>query len=264
VLSEVQTLSNLQWVRAMDEVEELRTTASRLRTLLWVLFFLALVIGITQAWRTVRSVDGPLARLVAATQRFSAGDLRAADLSGMPAELAVLGSAMNTMGGRTRHLLSAVAQEAREIGESAADFSAMSEELAATSGQVSEAMVQMTQAAESQVAALREADAHLGELRESGSTTLRAALRVTAVAASTTRMADDHREHVLAASAKLLALRETVRQSAIEVREASKLADRLGSIVDRDRQLSDAELGDDCDNGCVDQPLSGSLPVWHR
>jgi methyl-accepting chemotaxis protein len=114
----------------------------------------------------------------------------------------------------------------------------MSEELAATSGQVSEAMVQMTRAADSQVAALREADAHLGELRESGSTTLRAALRVTAVATSTTQMADDQREHVLAASATLLALRETVRQSAIEVREATKLADRVGSIVDRDRQLA--------------------------
>jgi len=238
VLNEVRKLSGLQWSRALTQADDLRKTAARLRTVLWALFFLALVIGVTSAWRTIRSVDGPLARLVAATQRFSAGDLRAADLSGMPAELAALGSAMNTMGGRIRHLLAAIAQESREIGTSASDFSAMSEELAATSGQVSEAMVLMTQAADSQVNALREADIRLGELRESGSATLRAAQRVTAVAESIATMADDHRDHVLAASATLLTLRETVRTSAIEVREATKQADRLGGIVERDRQLA--------------------------
>ena len=238
VLNEVRILSGLQWSRALTQANDLRATASRLRTILWALFFLALVIGVVSAWRTVRSVDGPLARLVAATQRFSTGDLRAADLAGMPAELASLGSAMNTMGGRIRHLLSAISQEAHEIGSSASDFSAMSEELAATSGQVSEAMVQMTLAAGSQVTALRDADLRLGELRESGSTTLRAAQRVTTVAASIATMADDHREHVLAASATLLALRETVRTSASAVREATKLADRLSGIVDRDRQLA--------------------------
>ncbi len=238
VLNEVRILSGLQWSRALTRAEDLRTTAARLRTILWGLFALAMIIGVVSAWRTVRSVDGPLARLVAATQRFSTGDLRAADLAGMPTELASLGSAMNTMGGRIRHLLSAVAQEAREIGASASDFSAMSEELAATSGQVSEAMVQMTQGATSQVTALRDADMRLGALRESGATTLRAAQRVTAVAAAIATMADDHREHVLAASDTLLALRETVRSSASAVREATKLADRLGGIVDRDRQLA--------------------------
>lgn len=238
VLRDVGLLSDMQWNRALERADDLRQTASRLRTVLWALFFLALLIGVTSAWRTVRSVDGPLARLVAATQRFSSGDLRAADLDRMPAELAALGSAMNTMGGRIRHLLAAIAQEARDIGASASDFSAMSEELAATSGQVSEAMVQLTHAAASQVTALGEADIRLGELRDSGATTLRAAQRVTAVAASITTMADDHREHVMAASATLLALRETVRTSATEVREATKLADRLGGLVERDRQLA--------------------------
>lgn len=257
VLNEVRKLSGLQWSRALTQAEDLRITASRLRTVLWALFFLALVIGVTSAWRTIRSVDGPLARLVAATQRFSSGDLRAADLGGMPAELATLGSAMNTMGGRIRHLLAAIAQESREIGTSASDFSAMSEELAATSGQVSEAMVQMTQAAESQVNALREADLRLGELRESGSTTLRAAQRVTAVAGSITTMADDHREHVLAASATLLALRETVRTSATEVREATKQADRLGGIVERDRQLA-TKLGVLAVNTSIEAARAGS------
>lgn len=238
VLAEVRTLAGVQAARALATTGTVRARADTLRRVLWGIFFVALTIGVTSAWLTVRSVDGPLARLVAATQRFSTGDLRATDLSGMPAELAALGSAMNTMGSRIRQLLAAVGQEGQEIGASAGDFSAMSQELAATSGQVSEAMVHLTEAADSQVGALRDADRHLATLRETGATTLRAAQRVTAVAASIAAMAQDHRTHVQTASATLMTLRETVRTSAGEVREAIRLADRLGGIVERDRQLA--------------------------
>lgn len=238
MLAEVRRMTAAQASRALESAERLRIRADDLRIVLWAIFLVALAIGIASAWLTIRSIDHPLARLVAATQRFSTGDLRAADLGGMPAELAALGSAMNTMGARIRQLLASIAQEGQEIGASAGDFSAMSEELAATSGQVSEAMVHLTQAADGQVRALRDADGHLGALRETGATTLRAAQRVTAVAASIAAMAHDHREHVQAASATLLALRETVRTSAAEVREAIRQAERLSGIVERDRQLA--------------------------
>jgi methyl-accepting chemotaxis protein len=238
VLAEVRTLAGVQAARALTATGTVRSRADTLRRVLWGIFIVALTIGVTSAWLTGRSVDGPLARLVAATQRFSTGDLRATDLNGMPAELAALGSAMNSMGTRIRQLLSAVGLEGQEIGSSASDFSAMSQELAATSGQVSEAMVHLTQAADSQVGALRDADRHLAALRDTGATTLRAAQRVTTVAASIAAMAQDHRTHVQTASATLMTLRETVRTSAGEVREAIRLADRLGGIVERDRQLA--------------------------
>jgi methyl-accepting chemotaxis protein len=217
VLAEVRTLAGVQAARALTATGTVRSRADTLRRVLWGIFIVALTIGVTSAWLTVRSVDGPLARLVAATQRFSTGDLRATDLNGMPAELAALGSAMNSMGTRIRQLLSAVGLEGQEIGSSASDFSAMSQELAATSGQVSEAMVHLTQAADSQVGALRDADRHLAALRDTGATTLRAAQRVTTVAASIAAMAQDHRTHVQTASATLMTLRETVRTSAGEV-----------------------------------------------
>jgi len=238
LLAEVRELAVAQSARTSTRADRLQEEAARRRAVLWFLFFTALAIGVTSAWLTIRAVDGPLARLVAATQRFGGGDLRAADLGGMPAELAALGSAMNAMGARIRQMMGAVQQESREIGASASDFSAMSEELAATSGQVSEAMVHLTEAAEGQVVALREADARLEELRVGAAGTLRAAQRVSSVGATITAMAGDHGVHVRAASATLLAVRESVRASAAEVREAMRLAERLSGMVERDRQLA--------------------------
>lgn len=238
MLAEVRAITAAQSAGALAAADRLRARSDGLRVATWGILLAALTIGIASAWLTIRSIENPLARLVAATQRFSTGDLRAADLGGMPSELTALGSAMNSMGARIRQLLASIAREGQEIGISAGDFSAMSQELAATSGQVSQAMVHLTQAADGQVRALRDADGHLGALRETGATTLRAAQRVTAVAASIAAMAQDHREHVQAASATLLTLRETVRTSAAEVREAIRQSDRLGGIVDRDRQLA--------------------------
>lgn len=220
------------------QVEGLRAAGERRRAMLWGLFFLALTIGVGSAWYTLRAVNLPLARLMAATHRFGGGDLRPADIGGMPAELAALGAAMNAMGARLRQLMTSVGSEAREITGGAADFSAMSQELAATSGQISEAMVQLTEAAAGQVRTLRETDAHLGRLQETGLSTLRAAQRVTAIGQGITAVAEDHRRQVDSASATLLTLRETVHATAAEVREASRRAELLTSLVERDHQLA--------------------------
>ena len=60
----------------------------------------------------------------------------------MPTELERLARAMDDMGARLRGLVQSVISEASQIGNSASDFSAMSEELAASSGEISTAMVQ--------------------------------------------------------------------------------------------------------------------------
>jgi len=235
---DVAALITARETRIAGRVQAFQAASERRRTMLWGLFFLALATGMGSAWYTIRTVNMPLARLIAATRRFGGGDLRAADLGGMPAELAALGAAMNAMGSRLRQLMISVGGEAREITSDAADFSALSQELAATSGQISEAMVQLTEAAGGQVRALRETDSHLGRLQETGLSTLRAAQRVTAIGHGITAVAEDHRTQVQTASATLLALRETVHDTAAEVREASRRAELLTSLVERDRQLA--------------------------
>ena len=119
--------------------------------MLWLLFFVSLLTGIVIVFWTVRMVDRPLTQLVGAAERFGAGDLRPVRLGSMPTELERLSRAMDDMGGRLRTVVVAVVGEASQIGNSASDFSAMSEELAASSGEISTAMVKIAASAEQQV-----------------------------------------------------------------------------------------------------------------
>lgn len=238
LLTDVQTLMAAQRTRAFARTEALQEESNRRRSLLWFLFFLTLVVGATSIAVTLRAVTRPLARLVAATQRFGQGDLRAADLSGMPAELAALGGAMNLMSARLRQLTSAIRGESREVGMNASDLSAMSQELAASSGEIADAMVRLNEGAGGQLVTLRDASQQLDGLREAGAQTLQAARRVVAVGRTIAAMAADHQQHVRDAGTTLLALRETVRRAAREVHETSRLGEGLHVVVDGERQLA--------------------------
>src|SRR6185503_17949188 len=111
--------------RSLARANEFRQEAGRRRSLLWVLFVASLGIGIGTSLWTVRSVDLPLRRLVAAADRFGEGDLRRAQLTKMPTELHRLARAMDGMAARLRGVVVSVVKEASQIGNSASDFSAM-------------------------------------------------------------------------------------------------------------------------------------------
>ena len=238
LLIDVQTLIAAQRLRAFARTEALQQESTRRRALLWFLFFLTLVVGAASIAITLRAVTRPLARLVAATQRFGQGDLRAADLSGMPAELAALGGAMNLMSARLRQLTLSIRGESREVGMNAADLSAMSQELAASGGEIADAMVRLNEGAGSQLMTLRDASQQLDHLRDAGAGTLQAARRVVAVGRAIAAMATDHQQHVRDAATTLLALRETVRRAAREVQLTARLGDGLQVVVDGERQLA--------------------------
>lgn len=238
LLTDVQTLMAAQRVRAFARAEALQQESKRRRTLLWFLFVLTLVVGAASIAITLRAVTRPLTRLVAATQRFGQGDLRAADLSGMPAELAALGGAMNLMSARLRQLTSSIRGESREVGMNASDLSAMSQELAASSGEIADAMVRLSEGTGGQLMTLRDAGQQLNQLRDAGAETLQAARRVVAVGRTIAAMAADHQQHVRDAATTLLALRETVRRATREVQHTSRLGEGLQVIVDGERQLA--------------------------
>lgn len=236
--AEVRQLEAAQQQRALDRAQLLAGETARRRNLLWFLVVAALAVGLGSATVAVRAVDRPLGRLAAAMDRFGRGDLRPADLGGMPAEASHLGSAMNLMGSRLRELTAGIHEEAGSLGVSSAELAAMSEELAATSGEVSEAMVMLSAGASRQLEAAHDAGLGLAALREAGAEMLRAAQRVEAVSGSLADLATEHRQHVGNASRVLLALRETVRATAGELREAARQGEALSGLADRDRQLA--------------------------
>jgi methyl-accepting chemotaxis protein len=238
VLGDVRALALAQANRAMARANELREDAARRRSLLWVLFVASLGIGLGTSLWTMRSVDTPLRRLVAAADRFGQGDLRRVQLNKMPTELDQLARAMDGMAARLRGVVVSVVKEASQIGNSASDFSAMSEELAASSGEISTAMVKIASSAEQQVRGMEKADVLLLNLRQIAQTNATASARMVELGDRIREVAARHRTDVAAAGQTLLDVREVVATSAREVQELSRLSEPITEFIDLIRQIS--------------------------
>jgi methyl-accepting chemotaxis protein len=238
LIADVNSLTLAQTTRSMARASELKDQAQRRSRLLWLGFFASVAIGVVVAYTTWHSVNLPLLRLTGAADRFGAGDLRPVRLGGMPDELARLARAMDDMGAKLRSVLQAVTAEAAQISGSASDFSAMSEELASSSGEISTAMVRMANSATHQMSGMKEADELLHALRRTAEENARAAARVVALGERIRELAGHHRANVTAASASLLDVREVVQTSASQAQQLAQLSESITDFIDLIKQIS--------------------------
>jgi len=238
LVADVHTLSVGQASRARARAAELKMNASQRRSMLWFLFGIVSMIGVGASAATVRSIDVPLRRLVGAADRFGAGDLRPVQLGEMPTELGRLAGAMDNMGARLRTVVGAVVKEATDIGSSASDFSAMSQELAASSGEISTAMVRIASSADQQRRGMEEAGALLAGLNQAASTNAEASKRLVALGDRIRELAEHHQGDVATAGRTLLDVREVVTTSAGQVRELAKLSETITDFIDLIKQIS--------------------------
>ena len=127
---------------ALDRADAMRARSQQRQVVLGVILFFIVCGGALTIIYTRQSVNVPLRRLVSAAERFGAGDLRPVQLGEMPRELNQLAVTIDTTGARLRAIVEAVVREADQIATSAGEFSAMSQELAASGNEISTAMVQ--------------------------------------------------------------------------------------------------------------------------
>jgi len=239
LLGDVRALGLAQTTRSVARAADLRRQAANRRNMLWGLFLTSMLLGSLTSFWTVRSVDRPLNHLIGAAERFGAGDLRPIQLGGgMPTEIERLARAMDDMGGRLRGVVVSVVGEASQIGNSASDFSAMSEELAASSGEISTAMVKIAASAEQQVSGMEKADALLVSLREIAEANAQASSRVADLGDRIQELAARHRADVAAAGQSLLDVREVVRTSAGQVQDLARFSEPITAFIDLIKQIS--------------------------
>ena len=238
LLGDVRALALAQNNRSIARANDLRRDAQHRRSLLWLLLFVSLVIGAGTSFQTVRLVDLPLQRLIGAADRFGAGDLRRVQLGEMPTELEQLARAMDSMAARLRGVVVSVVKEASQIGNSATDFSAMSEQLAASSGQISTAMDKIASSDEHQVRGMEKADAQLHNLRQIAETNAAASARMVALGDRIRELAARHKVDVASAGQTLLDVQQIVATSARQVQELSRLSEPITAFIDLIRQIS--------------------------
>jgi methyl-accepting chemotaxis protein len=238
LLGDVRALSLAQTNRSMARANDVRQQAADRRRALWILFFVSFVAGLAITFLTVRWINRALGQLIGAAERFGGGDLRPLQLAAMPTELERLSRAMDDMGSRLRDVVVAVVGEASQIGNSASDFSAMSEELAASSGEISTAMVRIAATADQQVRGMEKADTLLLSLKQIAEANAQASARVVELGNRIQELAAHHRADVAAAGDTLLGVREVVRTSAGQVKELARLSEPITAFIDLIKQIS--------------------------
>jgi methyl-accepting chemotaxis protein len=234
----VRELSARQSEKAAAAGQRVTRLARERETVLWLVLIATAIVGVTVGAFTLRGVEGPLARLVTAAERFGNGDLRPVTTGRMPREFQVLADAMRQMGERLRGIVGEVVGSADKIASSASDLSAVSEELAASSGQVSSAMLEISSGAEHQRNELNQAQTALDQLRQATGEMTDAAARVARLGEEIRTVADRHRNDIAAAGSTLLDVREVVRTTGTEVTQLAQQSAAIDDFVDLIKRIS--------------------------
>jgi len=234
----VRDLSARQSDKAAVVGQGLAALARQREIVLWLVLIATSLVGGLVGVFTLRSVEGPLERLVTAAERFGSGDLRPVTTGRMPHEFQVLADAMRLMGERLRGIVSEVVGSADKIAASASDLSAVSEELAASSSQVSSAMLEISTGAEHQRNELNATQSALEQQRKSTTEMSDAAARVARLGEEIRSVADRHRHDIAAAGNTLLDVREVVRTTGTEVTQLAEQSAAIDDFVDLIKRIS--------------------------
>ncbi|MEO5510221.1 MAG: HAMP domain-containing methyl-accepting chemotaxis protein [Longimicrobiales bacterium] len=240
-----QAGASLQSVRALirklnlDELRNVQQSAivsqqqlANLGKKLTVILIITLLIMLAFAIFTLRAIERPLKRLVAAANQLGTGDLNVSIDGNMPEEFHVLANAFIGMAGRFRTIVSETVDTANKIGASATDLSAISEEVAASSGEVSTAMVGITQGAEEQALGLRTVTDALDVMRSRALDIDSASEQVQRLSQQIGEVAESKRAEVARALSMLLEVRDLVRTSGNEVNDLQQASESITSFVE--------------------------------
>lgn len=223
------TLAELRAVER--QADEFAGNIASQRQNLAIILVVALLLSLLFAKLTLRAIERPLENLVVAADQLGSGDLNVSVNGRMPDEFRVLANAFTGMAGRMRDIVGETVRTANRIGQSAADLSSISEQVAASSGEVSTAMIGITNGAEEQAFGLGTVDQALERMREGAAQIEESSRRVVDVSTQIEELATVKREDIGSALAMLLELREVVRNAAREVNALSRASEKISTFV---------------------------------
>ncbi|HEX6558429.1 MAG TPA: HAMP domain-containing methyl-accepting chemotaxis protein [Longimicrobiales bacterium] len=228
----IRALSTAQAGKATAQIGTAQLQANeRLNLMRWMVAVMAILLGFL-IWSTLKAVDAPLHKLVLAANRFGDGDLNVGLNGNMPGEFRVLAGAFTGMADRFRQVVGETVITAQKIGSSASDLSSISEQVAASSGQVSTAMVGISSGAEQQAAGLRTVNQALEDIRRRADEIDVSTQRVRDLSEQIRDLAESKRIDVGRALSMLLEVRTVVQSSRKEVGELERASEKITNFVE--------------------------------
>jgi len=230
--SEIQALTAGEMRKVASAAVAARDETSRLVPILYAV--LVLIIGGTSliVFRMIGNIRRPLAQLVTAADRLGSGDLRVRVGGGMLHEFEMLAGAFTAMTDRLRTIVGETVTTAEQIGASASDLSSISEEVAASSGEISTAMIGITSGAEAQAEGLKSANDVLNDIRDRAVGVNETSTRLNDLGEQIRRLAESRQRDIRRALETLLEVREVVEASGQEVRNLDDASERITDFVE--------------------------------
>jgi methyl-accepting chemotaxis protein len=213
------------------QIGEFERESANQRRGLWVVLLVSLGVAGVLGYYTFKGIERPLNRLVLAANQFGAGDLNVNVNGKMPDEFAVLAGAFTGMADQFRVVVGETVRTANKISQSASDLSSISEQVAASSGEVSTAMIGITNGAEEQAFGLRTVDEALERMREGASAIEDSSQQVVELSAQIRELAERRRQDIGNALAMLNELRGVVQSSGAEVRGLEQASEKISAFV---------------------------------
>lgn len=229
---EIAELSAGERAKVGAAASALRRDSRERQVYLIGLLLVTIGVSVLLAIRTLRAISRPLNRLVLAADHFGQGDLNVRVDGRMPAEFEVLAGAFTSMADKLRSIVGETVTTAEQITASASDLSGISEEVAASSGEVSTAMVGITHGAEQQAQELVIVTESLDVIRGRAGDMTDTSARVTALGEHISALADSRREDIRKALTMLLDVREVVEESGRQVNQLDDASDRITDFVE--------------------------------
>jgi methyl-accepting chemotaxis protein len=233
--AEIRAVSAQQADKVSAAAQQLGAQARRAEFWLLVLAALAGLLTVGLIALAVRQIQRPLFVLQRAAERLGEGDLRTAvatEQRGMSREFVTLAGAFDSMAAQLRTIVGETVGTAERISNFASDLSSISEEVAASSGEVATAMVGIAGGAESQSQGLQATRAALEEMGQRTGDIVNASRMVASLSEQISVVAAESRTGVNSALGRLLEIREVVTESAARVNELEQASLQIDRFVE--------------------------------
>lgn len=232
LFAELQALTALTTERLAQSAADLERRGERGQRWLLIVFVLTSILSAALVLSTMAIIHRPLLKLRAAANRMGKGDLRVQVEGGRFREFRLLADTFNSMATRLRDFVGETTLISDHIAISAHELSTISEQVAASSGDVAAAMSAITQGAHGQSEGITITSEALDEMRVRGEKIDDAVDRVVRLSEEIKNLAERHREELGGAVRSVLEVREVVERSELEARALAAASVRIDRFVE--------------------------------
>jgi methyl-accepting chemotaxis protein len=213
--------------------EDVGATYRTARTLTVVVVLLAIALGLGLAWFVAAGIVDGVRRLVAATERIGAGDLTA-DVTEVQGgdEIGQMAAAFQAMTEQLRGLVGTVAATARSLGAASQEMAATSEEAGKAVGEIATAVGEVATGAERQVRMVESTRRSADEVATAVADSAASAQESAAKAVEARAAAGEGVRTAEAASAAMLAVHESTTTMTAAMEQLAAKSEQIGGIVE--------------------------------